>query len=156
MCTFFFWFQILSLSLISSIKNIFATVNIFKLCKFLQKKNPKYTYEIIVVDDGSKDKTTQVKLMHTQGSHSTWKTLNNDITSGKVREFGDFKSKSWENGTKPSKFLELTRNVGFNSKELWSHFEINEKYLEFFEKSWNLSVRKMGTLIRLVGDILGH
>ena len=79
----FFWFHILFLSLIQSIKNVFGSVNIFKLYEFLQKKNPKYTYEIIVVDDGSKDKTTQVKLMHTQCSHSTWKNLNNNTTSGK-------------------------------------------------------------------------
>lgn len=34
-----------------------------KIFQLLKKKDPKFTFEIIVVDDGSKDKTSNVKFM---------------------------------------------------------------------------------------------
>lgn len=33
-------------------------------CFWLQKQNPSFTYEVIVVDDGSKDKTTEVIILN--------------------------------------------------------------------------------------------
>ena len=43
----------------------------FIMWMYFQKSNPSFSYEVIIVDDGSKDKTTQVKKNQLLQLHSS-------------------------------------------------------------------------------------